>query len=170
MNKKYEKLGLKNLNMNKKLKEYNREKNKIYNTKNKFGKTRIDKQENIKDKHNITFGDKIKLIKLDILQDINECKAKQEKDIIILIDFNIYNINEENTSINESRIDSFIEESKVILNNYLSLNDKFGLLIYLDDYKIICSLTNVEKIDNNIFSKDILEYKNNKKLKKENSA
>ena len=48
---------------------------------------------------------------------------------IILIDFNIYNINEENTSINESRIDSFIEESKVILNNYLSLNDKFGLLI-----------------------------------------
>ena len=166
MNKKYEKLGLKNLNMNKKLKEYNREKNKIYNTKNKFGKTRIDKQENIKDKHNITFGDKIKLIKLDILQDINECKAKQEKDIIILIDFNIYNINEENTSINESRIDSFIKESKVILNNYLSLNDKFGLLIYLDDYKIICPLTNVEKIDNNIFSKDILEYKNNKKIEK----
>ena len=166
MNKKYEKLGLKNLNMNKKLKEYNREKNKIYITKNKFRKTRIDKQENIKDKHNITFGDKIKLIKLDILQDINECKAKQEKDIIILIDFNIYNINEETTSINESRIDSFIEESKVILNNYLSLNDKFGLLIYLDDYKIICPLTNVEKIDNNIFSKDILEYKNNKKIEK----
>ena len=49
------------------MKEYNREKNEIYNTKNKFGKTRIDKQENIKDKHNITFGDKIKLIKLDIL-------------------------------------------------------------------------------------------------------
>ena len=89
---KYEKLGLKNLNMNKKLKEYNREKNKIYNTKNKFGKTRIDRQENIKDKHNITFGDKIKLIKLYVLQDINECKAKQEKDIIILIDFNIYNM------------------------------------------------------------------------------
>ena len=161
MNRIYKELGLDNQNMNKKLKEYKQYK---LNICDKFGKKRSD---NFRNKDTTTFGDKIKKIKLDILQDINESKDKQERDIIILIDFNLYTFNEENLASNACRIDAYIEESKVILNNYLSLKDRFGLFIYLDDYKIICPLTYVETIDDSIFSKDIFKFQDNNKKEKD---
>lgn len=161
MNRIYKELGLDNQNMNKKLKEYKQYK---LNICDKFGKKRSD---NFRNKDATTFGDKIKKIKLDILQDINESKDKQERDIIILIDFNLYTFNEENLASNACRIDAYIEESKVILNNYLSLKDRFGLFIYLDDYKIICPLTYVETIDDSIFSKDIFKFQDNYKKEKD---
>lgn len=77
MNRIYKELGLDNQNMNKKLKEYKQYK---LNICDKFGKKRSD---NFRNKDTTTFGDKIKKIKLDILQDINESKDKQERDIII---------------------------------------------------------------------------------------
>ena len=40
----------------------------------------------------ITFGDEISSIKENIIENINQYNAKQERDIIILIDFNIYTV------------------------------------------------------------------------------
>ena len=62
--------------------------------------------------------------------------------------------------VNSQIIDAFIEETKIILNDYLSLNDRLGVLIYEKDYKIICPLINVNKIDNESFSRDLIYYKN----------
>ena len=72
----------------------------------------------------ITFGEKIEEIKEVILEDINECNAKQEKDIIILIDFNIYNNQNDKLNSIKYKIDRFIEQTIIILNNYLSINDR----------------------------------------------
>ena len=90
---------------------------------------------------------------------------KKEKNIIILIDFNIYNKKEANTEL--SQIDAFIEEAITILKNYLSINDKLGILIYYSDYKIICPLMNVNEIEIINCSKDLIYYKNREFNKKE---
>ena len=107
-----------------------------------------------------TFGDEITSIKEKIYQNINECNAKQEKDIIILIDFNVYNKREKNLLTNETKIDAFVEETIVILNNYLSNNDRLSVFIYMNAYKIICPLMCVNKIGVENFSKDLIFYKN----------
>lgn len=97
---------------------------------------------------------------MEISKDIEECNAKQEKDIIILIDFNKYN-NNQNEDLNtiKYKVDRFIDQTIIILNNYLSLNDRFGVFIYTKDYHIICPLINVNEIDTNSFSKDLMQYK-----------
>ena len=102
MNKKYEKLGLKNLNMNKELKEYKRDKAKNYNTKYRIGRKRTIRMDDSQNVNNTTFGDELKTIKNDISKNINECYAKREKDIIILIDFNTYNKKDLNTKTSKS--------------------------------------------------------------------
>ncbi len=71
-----------------------------------------------------TFFEEIQKIKNDVIKDINECKAQQAKDIIILIDFNQYNTKSENHDINMNKIDTFILQTKTILNDYLSFNDR----------------------------------------------
>ena len=167
MNKKYEKLGLKNLNMNKELKEYKRDKAKNYNTKYRIGRKRTIRMDDSQNVNNTTFGDELKTIKNDISNNINECYAKREKNIIILIDFNIYNKKELNSK--TSKIDSFIEEAITILKNYLSTNDKLGILIYYNDYKIICPLMPVNKIDIKNCSTDLYYCKNREISTKENN-
>ena len=160
MKKKYQQLGLKNLDMEKKLKEYERDKKKVYNKKYKLSKKRTIISRNGQDIKIITFNEEIETIKGDIIRDIDECNAKKEKDILILIDFNIYNKKEKYVNINSNIIDAFIEETKIILNDYLSINDRFGVLIYEKDYKIVCPLVHVNKIDNESFLKDLIYYKN----------
>ena len=149
MQKKYKKFGINNLNMNKELKKYKRDKNEIKNKKI------INRAE----KSKITFSESIDIIKRKIILDINEYNVKQDKDIIILIDFNIYNKKEENL-IKTYKIDTFIEETILILNDYLSSTDRLSVVIYSNNYQIICPLMNVNKIDNEIFSKDLIYYKN----------
>ena len=158
MNKKFEKYGLQNLNMNKILKKNKKEENKNFNTKLKTGKS-TNKMEN-KEKNNISFQEEIEIIKADIIKDINECNAKQEKDVIILIVLNIYNKNNSNSIIKVNKINAFIEETFIILNNYLSSYDRMGVLIYLNDYRIICPLIKVNKIDKENFSNDLNNFKN----------
>ena len=126
MQKKYKKFGINNLNMNKELKKYKRDKNKINNKKI------INREE----KSNLTFKDLIDIIKRKIILDINEYNVKQDKDIIILIDFNIYNKKEENL-IKTYKIDTFIEETILILNDYLSSTDRLSVVIYSNNYQII---------------------------------
>ena len=167
MNKKCKKFGIENLNIKEHLTSNEINSNKI--TDNKFN-IKENKEEKIK----IIFGKELQEIKGVINQDINECNAKQERDIIILIDFNIYNKKEENLSTKKYKIDAFIEETILILNNYLSSTDKLSVFIYYNKYQIICPLMNVDKIDNKSFSKDLNYYKNkiinnHKKIKEFNN-
>ena len=159
LGKKYENFGLMNKNMEKELNEYKRHKKKYNNKRMSINRKNINIIENIND--SISFGEKIKIIKKNIMQDINECNTKEEKDIIILIDFNIYNTNENDLYKITDNIDLFIDETKIILNNYLSPKDRLSVLIYFDEYQIICPLMLVNKIDINSFENDLLYYKNN---------
>ena len=95
--------------------------------------------------------------------DFKECNEKKAKDVIILIDLNIYNItNEDNLYSKNYKIDSFIEQTQLILNTYLLNNDRFCVLIFTHDYdyKLICPLMKVNQIDINSFLKDLINYKN----------
>ena len=159
MKKKFEKLGLKNLYMDKEIKNYQQNKNKINHKSNIIELRNKYNLKKIKENENITFGEEIEIIKGDIIQYINECNAKKEKDIMLLIDFNIYSKDEKNLNSKTSNIDLFIEETIFILKYYLSINDRFGVAISTDDYKIICPLMRVDKIDNESFSKDLINSK-----------
>jgi hypothetical protein len=99
----------------------------------------------------------------EISIDINECNAKQSKDIIILIDFNLYYNDSNNVSANKA--DSFIDQTKTISNNYLISNDRLGVFIYTNQYKIVCPLICKNQIDLNNFSQDLIKFK--KKFLKE---
>ena len=128
--------GLINLPIKEKLIQF--EKTKPYLIKkrsmNNYGeKSNNDVGKDSEEKIKITFRDEMEVIKNVILKDISECNAKQAKDILILIDFNLYS----NDTI---KIDAFIDQTKTILNNYLSSSDRFGLFIYTTQFQIICSL------------------------------
>ena len=81
--------------MEKELKEYRYNKN----NKNKkfirklFRKNTIRVQKNQVNQKK--FGEEIEIIKEYILQDIDKCNAKKERDIVVLIDFNIYDKQDE---------------------------------------------------------------------------
>ena len=162
MKKKYDIFRLKNLYVEKEMKEFKKDKNRnINNYINKRSNNKIkitNRSEKNKYINGVTFGEEIEIIKEDIFDDINGCNAKQEKDIIILIDFNNYNKIEDN--LHSFKIDSFLEQAKIILSNYLSTNDRLCVFVYEHYYQIICPLLQVNKIDINNFSKDLLYYKN----------
>ena len=158
---KYNDLSLRNLRMEKEIKEYFENKYKFYNKKYKIGKKITERARKSNSINSITFGEEIENIKNNILSDFGECNAKTEKDIIIIIDLNIYISNyEDNLFAKTYKIDSFIEQTQLILNTYLSNNDRFCVLVYTDEYKMICPLMKVNQIDINIFSKDLIQYKN----------
>ena len=144
--KKLEKYGIINSLINNSFIEYDKIK---YRKNNKINLN------NKEDKDKKTFKDEINIIKNEILNDINECNAKQSKDIIILIDFNLYE-NELNV---KNNIDSFIDQANIILNNYLSNNDKLGVFIYTKGHNIICPLMYKKNIDIKGFTKDLLNFK-----------
>ena len=141
------------MNMEEKIFEYEKMKYK-YNIDRKKGKENNEKKL-------VTFDKNLKEIKNSLIEDINKCNLKQAKDVIIIIDFNIYNLNEDNVEqINFSKIDSFIEQTKLILDEYLSSNDKIGIFIYKEQYQIICPLIKKNKVDINSFSNDLIYHKN----------
>mgnify|MGYP006873018115 CR=1 FL=1 len=145
--KKLENYGIINSLMNKSFIEYDKIKHKKTNNKTNL----VNKE----DEDKKTFKDEIKMIKDEILNDINECNDKQSKDIIILIDFNLY----ENGLNIKNNIDSFIDQTNLILNNYLTNNDKLGVFIYTKGHKIICPLMYKKNIDISGFTKDLLNFK-----------
>ena len=105
------------------------------------------------------FGEEIEIIKEYILQDINKYNAKKERDIVVLIDFNIYDKQDEEIFNKSYKIDNFIEQTMTILNNYLTSKDRFAVFIYINQYQIICPLIGVDKIDAKSFSRDLKYYK-----------
>ena len=157
MNKKYNELGFKHLNIEKQMKEFKKNDKTLIRKTNKKNR---NSSGNIKNENTNTFGNEIEKVKNVILKDINELNESQERDILIIIDFNIYNEKAEN-NINSKTylIDKFIEETLLILNNYLSSSDRFCVLIYSNKYQIVCPLMNVSKIDSHYFAKDLTYYK-----------
>ena len=162
MKKKYENYGMKNVYMNEKMKEFDKMRNKISLKKQSLSnlnkKDGMNINKNNLDFEQLTFGEEINLIKNDIINDISECSAKQVRDLMILIDFNCY-LNSVNKEKHSDRIDAFISQTNVILNNYLSLKDRLGVLVYMDQYQIICPLMHKYEIDIKSFSKDLSYYK-----------
>ena len=158
--KKYESLNLKNLYAEKELKNFF--KNKIgFSIKKSSSKKTKNIERNEQNSEKSILGDEIENIKTCIQNDINGFNIKQEKDIIILIDFNIYNKTDESKDSKNYKIDYFVEKVIFILNNYLSINDRFSVFIYDDQYRMICPLMYVNKIDKNNFAKDLIHYKIN---------
>ena len=107
-------------------------------------------------KNNSTFDKEISETKSKITEDINECCAKNAKDIIIIIDFNIYN--PEQISLTD-KIESYINQTTIILEDYLSSNDRLSVFIYTSQYKIICPLLYKNKIDLDNFTDDLINFK-----------
>ena len=144
MEKKFKKYGLNNLSS----------KNHFIKLPNKKRKS-LSNIDNNNIKENISFDNVLKVIKDDIIQDINEFNYKKAKDIVILIDFNVYF----KTDNSDDKIQSFILNTKTIINNYLSSNDRLSVFIYKKQYYIICPLLYKKQIDMNNFSKDLINYK-----------
>ena len=154
MKKKYEKYGLVKSSLKQKYDEYDKLKN------NSIRKKSLNRNSIFYDSIKSTFNEEIYLIKDKINNDINENNAKEAKDIIILIDFNNYKNTENNDlNINSDKIEAYITETKTILDNYISLNDRFGLFIYINKYKILCPLMNKYKIDIQSVSEDLIYNK-----------
>ena len=160
MKKEYEIFNITNKSMEKGMKEYQINKNELYNTQINNGKKysiSLEYEKNIQG----TFGENIEEIKKVILQDISICNDINERDIFILIDFNIYNIREDdNLYIKAFKIESFIEQTIQILKDYIFKYDKVSVLILSDKYQIIFPLMNLSDIDINNVSKDLYYYKN----------
>ena len=154
---KYHELEIMDMNIGKKIFEYEKlkYKNKLEKKLSNINNINFYKNKN-------TFGKELNLIKNYITEEIYKCNSKKEKDVIILIDFNIYNFNEGIIKEdNLSKINSFIDQSKIILNNYLSNNDRLSAFIYKDQHKMVCPLINKNDIDINNFYQDLLFYRNN---------
>ena len=160
LSKKYNEYGIISWIMYEKIQEYEKSKIRYLNKKNTKSVNINNIQEKISIKNKNSFKKELVIISKDLMNDIGECNAKQTKDIIIIIDFNIYNQDEKNKS-NYDKIDSFIDQTKTILDHYLSSNDRLGALIYKTQYQIICPLVSKNKIDIESFSKDLIYYKKN---------
>ena len=160
LKKKYEKYGLIKFPIFEKMKEFDKiRKTKKNSVRKKLTIRNRTMEENTENKKE-TFFDEIQKIKNDEIKDINECKAQQAKDIIILIDFNQYNTKTENLDININKLDVFILQTKTILNDYLSFNDRIAVFIYIKQYHIILPLIYKCQIDIKNFYKDLIYFKN----------
>ena len=158
LEKKYEEFMLKNANIEIKMKEFQRDKNKKGSKRRKIT-NRLEQGKNINEK---TFGDEIANIKKDIVQDIEEFNIKKEKDVLILIDFNIYRKNKDDDVFTKTyKLDSFIEQTITILKDYLSTSDRFCAIIFYNEFKIICPLMDISKIDFNFLYQELNNSKNN---------
>ena len=159
-----EKYGIINFPLEKKLLEYEKAKHKANNKRliHNIEKNNSNNEEEGKDseeKIEKTFGDEMSAIKNEILKDISECNVKQAKDIIIIVDFNAYELELNNNEVNSNKADAFIDQAKTILNSYLSSNDRLGVFIYTNKLQIVCPLMCKNKIDINNFSKDLMYFK-----------
>ena len=161
LKKKLDTYGIRDQPAEKKILEYEKIKFKSINKKLSYFSDKNYNLEEGKDsdeKSESTFGKEMEIIKEEIEKDISECNAKQSKDLIILIDFNSYDMDSNNNNIT-NKMESFIDTTKTILNNYLSNNDRLGVFIFTNQYQIICPLMCKNEIDINNFSKDLMHYK-----------
>ena len=134
--------GIKNINY----KNIHQSKTNVISNVNTLEEKNIPNEE---ENHDIKFIEAIRNISEVINNDIDECNEKQLKDIIILIDCNFSN---------KVTIDSFMDVTKTILKNYLTSNDRLGVFLLLNDYRIVCPMSSKYEIDIINFSKDLDTY------------
>jgi hypothetical protein len=162
LKKKLETYGIRDQPAEKKMLEYEKIKFRSTNKKqNHYSEKNYNLEEgkDLDEKSENTFGKEMEIIKEEIEKDISECNAKQSKDLIILIDFNSYDMDSNNNNNITNKVESFIDTTKTILNNYLSNNDRLGVFIFTNQYQIMCPLMCKDEIDINNFSKDLMYYK-----------
>ena len=158
--KKYDNYGIIRWQMREKFAELEKVKIRTLNKKLTFAiNSKVDEDNNRNRKYHLTFKQEMEKIRGSVINELNECNAKQAKNIIIIIDFNKYNQNTASAINNTDKIDSFIDQTKTILDDYLSSSDHLGVFIYTNQYQIICPLIGKNEIDLNNFSKDLLYYK-----------
>ena len=158
--KKYDNYGIIRWQMREKFAELEKVKIRTLSKKLTFAiNSKVDEDNNRNRKYHLTFKQEMEKIRGSVINELNECNAKQAKNIIIIIDFNKYNQNTANAINNTDKIDSFIDQTKTILDDYLSSSDHLGVFIYTNQYQIICPLIGKNEIDVNNFSKDLLYYK-----------
>ena len=122
---------------------------------------------NINIKNNNTFEKELAIIMNCLKENFikNNNHEQKNRDIIIIIDFNIYNLNDDNDEQEKNnedilKINSYVDKVNTILTEYLSDNDKVGVFLYTDQHQIICPLMNKKEIDIESFYKDLIYYKN----------
>ena len=158
--KKYDNYGIIRWQMREKFSELEKAKIRTINKKYSLIINPIGDEDNNRNrKYHSTFKQEMEKIKNNVINELNECNARQAKNIIIIIDFNKYNHNINNAINSTDKIDSFIDQTKTILDNYLSSADHLGVFIYTTQYQIICPLIGKNEIDINNFSKDLIYYK-----------
>ena len=157
--KKYEKYGIIRWQMEEKITEYEKVKTRFLVKRYSFSYVNKPESDIFTNENNkATFKQEMEEIKSEIVAEINECNAKQAKDIIIIIDFNKY-YQDMSSMINTDKIDAFIDQTKTIIEKYLSGNDRLCTFIYNTQYQIICPLLIKNDIDINSFSQDLIYYK-----------
>ena len=80
---------------------------------------------------NITYSEKLEEISKKIIKDIDECNTKQLKDILIIVD---------GINIDKNPYEVYLDESKTILKNYLTGNDRFSMFIFNSKCRIVCPM------------------------------
>ena len=103
------------------------------------------------EKNDMTYGEKIYEIMSQISKDIDECNIKQLKDILIIVD----GINIERTP-----FETFIDETKTILTNYLILKDRFSMFIFNSKCRIVCPMMEKKNIDLNHLTEYFESFEN----------
>ena len=152
INKKYSNLNFQDIFIG-----LNKKTNINFNINNNNDLNKDENEENSNKEKEIKLIDRMKLIKNNISNDINECNEKQLKDIIILIDCNFSD---------KLTVDSFIDVTKTIIKNYLTNNDRLGVFLLINEHRIICPMMRKCEIDILNFSKDLDKY-SDKLFKKE---
>ena len=93
----------------------------------------------------------------EVNKDIDECNIKQLKDVLFILDRNFCD---------DLMLKSFIEEIKIIIQNNINTNDRFGLVLLDKQYYIICPINSKKNIDIPSLYND-LNLKINKRLNAE---
>ena len=79
--------------------------------------------------------------KNEIEKDLAVLRVKRSKDVIVIID--------RGHIIENSDYDSYVDEAKNILKNYIGINDRFGMFVFDWKFRILCPIKGKKDIDYN---------------------
>ena len=111
----------------------------------------LNSSEKENENFNITYLDKIEEISKKVKKDIDECNTKQLKDILIIVDA---------INIDRNPYEVYLDESKTILKNYLTGNDRFSMFIFNSKCRIVCPMMEKKNIDLNHLTEYFESFEN----------
>ena len=122
-----------------------------YHNNLKENQSNINSSEKENLNFNITYLEKIEEISKKVKKDIDECNAKQLKDVLIIVD---------GINIDRYPYEVYIDESKTILKNYLTGNDRFSMFIFNSKCRIVCPMMEKKNIDLNHLTQYFESFEN----------